>query len=127
MNDAVVERLSQNGRHRMFALDLYRRFLHQFGVIVQHVKPQRYEKVISNALTREGVEHVHQLSTEGLAFVIVEFKSITFIPDDVWMQLRMAIAAMFRSWESPKYNKYSNKYNSLLLICNILYDTIITF
>jgi pyruvate,orthophosphate dikinase len=101
MNDNVVEQLSQNnGRYEKFALDLYRRFLQNFGVIVMDVDNSKYEKILGHARERDGVQHDHELSIETLSFVIVEFKHVIAIPDDGLSQLRLAIAAMFRSWKS---------------------------
>jgi pyruvate, orthophosphate dikinase len=103
MNDAVVNLLAEStGRHRHFALDTYRRFLRDYGIIVKKVSSDRYREIQERAFKHQGVETESKLSTESLIHIVEEYKHLADIPDDPYEQLKEAIEAIFQSWQDER-------------------------
>jgi pyruvate, orthophosphate dikinase len=111
LNDQRVEQLAYVTNNRRFALDCYRRFLQMFGVIVLNIDPNKYEEITEEVKKNWNVEHDHQLMVKDLEQIIAHFKNLVTVPDDPWIQLEMAIEAIFRSWNSPKAKKYRDLNN----------------
>jgi pyruvate, orthophosphate dikinase len=104
MNDAVVSLIAQpSGRYLRFALDTYRIFLQQFGVIVLNADESEYERVLRHARERDHVNDNHQLSVDSLLYVVNEFKLIAQVPDDVTTQLTMCLEALYFAWNAERY------------------------
>lgn len=111
LNDAKVEQLAATSNNRRFALDCYRRFLQMFGDVVLGMNTEVYEKIIQDAKDRRGVENDALLRTEDLQSIVDQFKQLVTIPDDPWIQLEMAIEAVFKSWNTPRARKYRDIHN----------------
>ncbi|MGH2559882.1 MAG: pyruvate, phosphate dikinase, partial [Thermomicrobiales bacterium] len=94
-----------------FALDSYRRLIQMFGKIALSVEGDPFEQALSAAKHRAGVAHDHELPPAALRDLVVTFKGIvaaggaTF-PDDPKEQLRLAILAVFRSWNTERAVAY---------------------
>jgi pyruvate,orthophosphate dikinase len=94
-----------------FAWDSWRRLIQMYGRVVLGVDGEAFEHALSAARKRAGVEHDHELDLESLQQLVEEFRAIvartgvTF-PDDPWEQLRGAVLAVFRSWDSPRAVAY---------------------
>ncbi len=102
LNDSTVEGLvAQTGDER-FAWDSYRRFIGLFGQIVLDVEHDRFERVLDRF--KQGTRTDAELKTTELQEIVTIFKRIIAsegkqeFPQDVWEQLRLAIAAVFDSW-----------------------------
>jgi pyruvate,orthophosphate dikinase len=72
---------------------------------------EAFEHALSAERARAGVEHDHELDVAALARLVEQFRAIvaatgTLFPDDPWDQLRGAVAAVFRSWDSPRAIAY---------------------
>ena len=103
MSDIVVEYLLQlNPGLKRFALDLHRRFLHQYGVLVLRHSSNKYEKILTEARARDDVQSNDKLSVDGLTFVVSEFRRFTNVPEDPYEQLHKVIEAMYQHSYSPK-------------------------
>jgi len=111
MNDAKFEQLAAASNNRRFALDCYRRFLQMFGDVVLGMDKEVYEKIIQEAKERRGIENDAMLRTDDLQFIVDRFKQLVTIPDDPWIQLEMAIEAIFKSWNTPRARKYRDIHN----------------
>ena len=58
-----------------------------------------------------GVQFDHELSADDLKALVTRFKEIVAdegeaFPEDPWEQLRMAVLAVFRSWNTPRAQAY---------------------
>ncbi len=106
INEEVVEHMARSTNNPRWAYDTYRRFLQMFGTIVLGADSQLYEDVLEETRKKCGVPHEALLSATDLQMLVTQFKLIASVPDDPWTQLRMAIEAMFKSWNSPLAVKY---------------------
>lgn len=111
MNDAKMEQLAAASNNRRFALDCYRRFLQMFGDVVLGMDKDVYENIIKEVKDKKGIDNDALLRTDDLQSIVSQFKSLVTIPDDPWIQLEMAIEAIFKSWNSPRARKYRDIHN----------------
>ena len=118
LNDETVEGLVALSGNPRFAWDSYRRFCAMFGDVVLGLKPQRKEdrdpfELILEARKRAcGVRFDSELPVEALKELVAEFKAAIRercgrdLPSNPLEQLRLAIAAVFRSWENDRAAAY---------------------
>jgi pyruvate, orthophosphate dikinase len=118
LNDETVEGLATLSGNPRFAWDSYRRFCAMFGDVVLGLKPVRKEdrdpfEVILEARKRaSGVRHDSELPVEALRQLVAEFKAEIRqrlgidLPSDPLEQLRLAIGAVFRSWDNDRADAY---------------------
>ena len=113
LNDETVEGLAQLTGDRRFALDAYRRFISMFANIVIGVSMDKFERTLSRfkAQTKNGRDT--DLTPAQLSELIEAYKLIVFsdrhgrqFPQDPYEQLRMAIAAVFDSWNGRRAKDY---------------------
>jgi len=94
-----------------FAQDATRRFLEMFGRVVLGVDSELIERNIDQANEAAGVETERDLTTEQLAEVVAAHRRTIAdagfeLPDDPRDQLRLAIEAVFRSWNGDRARAY---------------------
>ena len=113
LNDETVNGLAEMTGDRRFALDAYRRFIAMFGNIVMGVDREKFERVLDRHKARTGKGEDTDLNEAQLAEIIQAFKLIIFsdrhgdeFPQDPYEQLRMAIAAVFDSWNGRRARDY---------------------
>jgi pyruvate, orthophosphate dikinase len=111
LNDQRTEQLAHVTNNRRFALDCYRRFLQMFGNVVLGIDSEKYEDIISEVKKQQGAEFDHQLVVQDLEEIVRRFKAVVMVPDDPWIQLEMAVEAVFRSWNAPRAKKYRDIHN----------------
>ncbi|OFW78590.1 MAG: pyruvate, phosphate dikinase [Actinobacteria bacterium RBG_19FT_COMBO_70_19] len=114
LNDGSVHGLAQqtSGDVR-FARDAYRRFIQMFGKIVMDVPGDAFEHALDEAKERKGPgAQDTDLDADDLAAVIERFRAIyrehtrEDFPQDPKEQLRLAIDAVFRSWNGKRARDY---------------------
>jgi len=108
LNDQTVKGLiAQTGSER-FAYDAYRRLVQMFGKVVLGVKHEEFEKILDKSKARLGVRFDIELDAEALKEIVKEYKALIKaetgrdFPDDSLEQLRLAVAAVFDSWNTPR-------------------------
>lgn len=113
LNDETVEGLARLTNNRRFALDAYRRFISMFGEIVMGVESFKFERVMERVKAQTSGGRDTDLSEDHLSEVITAYKRIIFadrhgeeFPQDPHSQLRMAIAAVFDSWNNRRAIDY---------------------
>jgi pyruvate,orthophosphate dikinase len=108
LNDKTVHGLIQQTKSERFAYDAYRRFLQMFGKVVLGVKGEAFESIIRKHKERLNVKADFELDPEALAAMVQEFKWLIErethrdFPEDAAVQLRMAVAAVFQSWNGHR-------------------------
>ena len=108
MNDITVQAVAKLTDNPRFAYDCYRRFIQMFSDVVMEIEHYKFDNILENHKNKEGVQHDHQLSPEGLLNVIDDYKKLVKrergvdFPQDPKEQLLMAIEAVFRSWGNPR-------------------------
>lgn len=113
-DDSVIGLAKQTGDER-FALDSYRRFICMFGRIVLGVPGEPFDERFDSAKELAGATNDAELPVELLDYVVRAFKEIVFrhtgnpFPQDPKQQLRMAIEAVFKSWNGDRAITYRNR------------------
>ncbi|MFN3803539.1 MAG: pyruvate, phosphate dikinase [Pyrobaculum sp.] len=107
LNDETVRGLAKQTNNEWFAYDAYRRFLQMFGKIVLSIEDKLFSTAWEEIKRKYGVKDDPEVPLEGLKEAVEKFKEIIYRerevpPQDPWMQLRLAIKAVFRSWMSPR-------------------------
>ncbi|MEA2575061.1 MAG: pyruvate, orthophosphate dikinase [Chloroflexia bacterium] len=97
-----------------FAHDAYRRFIQLFGRIVMGVEAHHFDELLDGMKEQRGVKLDTELTAEDLRELVEQFKQAVQreagrpFPDDPHEQLRLAIEAVFGSWNSPRAFAYRN-------------------
>ncbi|MCC8056871.1 pyruvate, phosphate dikinase [Cloacibacillus sp.] len=116
LNDDTVAALAKSAGDERFAYDSYRRFIQMFSDVVLEVDLDKFEERLAQARENASVKEDYKIPAEELKKLVVDYKKIveeaghTF-PSDPWVQLRLAIDAVFRSWNTPRaitYRKINN-------------------
>ena len=116
LNDETVEALARVSGDARFAYDSYRRFIQMFSGVVLEVSAGKdeedpFEEKLSALRKSLGVEFDHQIPADSLKKLIADYKEIVKktgkeFPSEPEKQLRLAIEAVFRSWNTPRANTY---------------------
>lgn len=108
----TVEGLAAKTQNERFAQDSYRRFVTMFGSIVMGVPREHFEAILNHKKEEMGVTHETQLDARALRDLVGRFKSLVKeetgkdFPDDPNEQLKMAINAVFSSWNGARAITY---------------------
>jgi pyruvate,orthophosphate dikinase len=112
LNDETVEGIARLSGDERFAFDLYRRLLQMFGHVVLDIPDEAFEKVITAARLLAGVDYDSELSAADWRKVVKAFKQTIIkvtgnpFPQEPLTQLRMAIQAVFESWNGKRAIDY---------------------
>ncbi len=118
LNDQSVQALTKQTGDERFAYDSFRRFLQMFGDVVLGIKHSRFEEVLENKKKTRGVEYDTELTADDWKEIVEEYKEIyrketgKEFPQDPKEQLRLAIDAVFNSWNNKRAITY-RKINKL--------------
>jgi pyruvate,orthophosphate dikinase len=108
----TVEGLAAKTKNERFAQDSYRRFVTMFGSIVMGVPREHFEAILNLKKEEMGVRHETQLDAHALRDLVERFKSLVKeetgqeFPDDPNEQLKLAIDAVFSSWNGARAITY---------------------
>ena len=114
LNDDAVEGLAGQ-TDRRFAYDSYRRFIQMYAKIVLDIDGDEFDHRFDSAKDLAGVEHDHEIPAEVLELLVHRFKDVVeqhtgeAFPQDPVIQLRGAVEAVFRSWQSPRAIAYRTR------------------
>jgi len=116
LNDKTVEGLSKATNNPRFAYDSYRRLIQMFGNVVLGIEHNEFEEVLDKIKKKYNAEQDVDLDVNALKEVVEEFKKVIEkhgkkFPQDPYEQLRMAIWAVFESWNNERakvYRKINN-------------------
>ncbi|WP_448255990.1 pyruvate, phosphate dikinase [Microbacterium aurum] len=103
MNDETVDGLAAASGDERFAWDSYRRFLQMFGSIVRGLPARSLPLVEECADAKALRTHVRELKR------VIARTSGRAVPADPFEQLREAVEAVFRSWDSPRAVAYRER------------------
>ncbi len=116
LNESTVKGLANSTRDEAFALDAYRRFVQLFGRIVLDVEEDRFTDVLEDRNTTGNKGSQDDGDPETLRYVVKRFKELcerttgSPFPEDPLIQLRMAITAVFRSWNGKRCVDYRKQF-----------------
>ncbi len=112
MNDTVAARLAVLSSDRRFAFDAYRRLVQMFGTVVLGLPDEPFEEVLARHRSVRGIANDADLAADDLAAITDEFKEIVRegtgkpFPTNPIEQLRLAVEAVFRSWNGKRAIDY---------------------
>jgi pyruvate, orthophosphate dikinase len=114
LNDRSLEGLAkQTEGDWRFAWDAYRRFVQMFGKIVMNVPGEEFEHALDEAKRAKGANAQDtDLDADDLEKLHAEFLDIyrthtgSDFPQDPREQLRLAIEAVFKSWNGKRARDY---------------------
>ncbi len=112
LNDQTVEGLARKSGNRRFALDCYRRLIHMFSDVVLGISKKRFEDLLHAHKEKYHVRLDHELTEPMLEEVIAAYRRLVKeetgndFPQDVHQQLRLAVHAVFKSWNNPRAITY---------------------
>ena len=108
--------IEQTGDER-FAYDAYRRFIQLFGKVALGIDDEKFDEHFNEVKKRAGVKadlsldaaHLKEISDKFLA--VVRAETGTGFPQDVMLQLKLAVEAVFRSWMGKRAVDYRREFN----------------
>ena len=115
LNDDVVATMIKGNpdpTFERFVYDSYRRFIQMFSDVVMEVGKKYFEQLIDKMKEEKGVKYDVDLTAQDLKTLAEQFKAEyknqlgTDFPSDPVEQLKLAIEAVFRSWDNPRANVY---------------------
>ncbi|MFH1614774.1 MAG: pyruvate, phosphate dikinase [Planctomycetota bacterium] len=112
LNDKVIDGIIARTNNPRFAYDIYRRFIDMFGDVVMGCDHEHFEAVLAAAKKKANVKNDNELNAEQLKEVVEGYKEVykkhvgQMFPQDADVQLKHAINAVFRSWDSARAVKY---------------------
>ncbi len=117
LNDKTVQALIKKTGNERFAWDAYRRFIQMFGDVVMEVKHEKFEQALTSMKKKKGVKVDTELTAADLKELVDEYKKIVMdekgvsFPQDAKEQLKMAMNAVFDSWNNNRAISYRNLYD----------------
>jgi len=112
LNDETLEGLAAESNNRRFALDAYRRLINMFGEVVMGVAHRRFETALEDVKADQAAILDTDLDAEAMTEVVERYKKIYAdhvgapFPQDPEEQLRLAVEAVFRSWNAKRAIRY---------------------
>jgi len=112
LNEATLQGIVALTGNERFAYDAYRRFIQMFSKIVLDIPADRFEKKLDEMKEHVGAHYDTDLTAAHLRELVGEFKTIVReasgkeFPDDPQEQLRLAIEAVFASWNNKRAFTY---------------------
>ena len=115
LNDDVVAAMiaaNPNPEFERFVYDSYRRFIQMFSDVVMEVGKKYFEQLIDKMKEEKGVKYDVDLTAADLKKLAEQFKAEykkqlgEDFPADPVVQLKLAVEAVFRSWDNPRANVY---------------------
>lgn len=117
LNDQTVNGLAKKTGNRRFALDCYRRLIHMFSDVVLEIPKKKFEEILRVKKEAKQIKYDHELTEEVLEEIISEYKKLVLeetgqeFPQKVSDQLKLAVSAVFMSWNNPRAITYRRKYH----------------
>ncbi|WP_251230772.1 pyruvate, phosphate dikinase [Adlercreutzia aquisgranensis] len=120
LNDQSINGLIKQTGNPRFAWDSYRRFIQMFSNVVMGLDGDLFENAINAMKNSRGVAQDTDLNADDLQELVGEFKRIfsenvsgaeypslvvdgaVAFPQDPMVQLKLAIEAVFGSWNNPR-------------------------
>ena len=115
LNDDVVATMIKGNpdpTFERFVYDSYRRFIQMFSDVVMEVGKKYFEQLIDKMKEEKGVKYDVDLTAQDLKILAEQFKAEyknqlgKDFPSDPVEQMKLAVEAVFRSWDNPRANVY---------------------
>ncbi|MBR6055925.1 MAG: pyruvate, phosphate dikinase [Bacilli bacterium] len=112
LNDETVEAMVKATSNERFAYDSYRRFILMFTNIAKGHPRTEMDKMLDKLKEDNGYKLDTEVTAEQLKGLVAKYKEYyksvfgEEFPTDPYVQLKEAVAAVFRSWDNPRANVY---------------------
>ncbi len=112
LTDVAVAAMIEKTGNPKFVWDIYRRFIHMFGEVVQGVEYDLFAAVLDNLKEEKGYDSDLLLGAEDWKTVSIAYLAIVEkatgapFPQNPFTQLEMAVNAVFESWYSDRAKIY---------------------
>ena len=117
LNDATVEGLASRVGDARFAYDSYRRFIQMFGDVVLGIEHWKFEASLEALKEELRLNEDSELSAEDLKVLVttygqlVEQETGKSFPQEPEEQLKLAIRAVFDSWNNARAIAYRREFS----------------
>ncbi|HEX8995123.1 MAG TPA: pyruvate, phosphate dikinase [Ktedonobacterales bacterium] len=114
LNDQTIQGIIAGSGDERFAYDAYRRFVQMFSKIVLDTKADDFEKIIERYKEDTRAKTDADIPADALKRMVADFKQTARdasgreFPEDPYDQLRLAIEAVFASWNNKRATDYRN-------------------
>ena len=108
LNDDTIKGLTLETGDERFVLDSYRRFIQMFSNVVLGLAHHEFEAILAHHKAKADVSLDMDLNPATLRNIITDYRSLVQkstgqgFPDDPYIQLRMSVEAVFRSWNNER-------------------------
>lgn len=112
LTDETVKGLIKMTNNPRFAYDAYRRFISMFSSIVMGLDKNLFEELLEKMKKKEKAQFDADLSAEALEKLVQQYKKLYKeklkkpFPQDPYEQLKLAINAVFNSWNGERARTY---------------------
>jgi pyruvate,orthophosphate dikinase len=111
LNDEIVEGLAAKTDNPRFAYDSYRRFIQMFADVVMGMDGHQFEEEIQKYKLVHNKVLDTEMSAEDWKEIVKIYKALIDFPQDPFLQLKLAVEAVFLSWHTPRANVYREMNN----------------
>jgi len=111
LNDEIAEGLAKKTGNPRFAYDCYRRFIQMFADVVLEADGDRFEHEIEQYKAAHGKRDDVDMTAEDWQEIIRIYKTLVEFPEDPFVQLKLAVEAVFLSWHTPRAYVYREMNN----------------
>ncbi|MCX6767205.1 MAG: pyruvate, phosphate dikinase, partial [Candidatus Micrarchaeota archaeon] len=112
LNAETVKGLAALTKNERFAEDAYRRFIQMFGSVVLGIERKKFDEILDHVKKTAGAKLDTDLGAAELKHAVSEYLELVkketgqAFPEDPRDQLRLAINAVFGSWNNPRAITY---------------------
>ncbi len=112
LNDDTTAALAAKIDNKRFPYDAYRRLIMMLGDVVMGVDRELFEEILTEAKKKQGVKFDSDLSADILKSMVEKYKALfktktgKEFPQNPREQLRLAVTAVFDSWNNPRAVTY---------------------
>ena len=111
LNDEIAAGLAARTGNPRFAYDSYRRFIQMFANVVMGVDGDKFEHELEQYKSARGKAQDVDMSAEDWQEIVRIYKTIVEFPEDPFVQLKLAVEAVFLSWHTPRAIVYREMNN----------------
>lgn len=111
LNDEIVDGLARKTNNPRFAYDSYRRFIQMFADVVLGLDGKLFEHELEKYKAAHNKSEDIQMTAEDWQAIVRIYKTLVEFPEDPFVQLKLAVEAVFLSWHTPRAYVYREMNN----------------
>lgn len=117
LNDKTIRGLIHKTKNERFCYDAYRRFVNMFGNVVLGISHEKFEEIMDEIKNATGIKLDTELGIKELKRLVELYKRLVKketgedFPEDPYIQLKMAVEAVFKSWNNQRAKTYRKIHN----------------